>query len=425
MVVNDRAGLRVVHVSTHDAGGGAAIAARRLHDGLRGLGVDSRMLVRIKGSGDASIRRFEPSRRSWPARTVRRIVQRSRHWPYLASRTEDFEIFTDAQSRFGPQLAAAVADADVVHLHWVATFVDYAHFFGALARHQRVVWTLHDMAPFTGGCHYARGCEGFVRSCGRCPVLGSSRESDLSRRTWERKRRALAELDPRQLVVVTPSQWLADEARRSSILGRFEVRVIANGLDVDVFRPSPRRDARGLLGVPVDEAVLLFVADSLTNPRKGMSHLLAALDELSRRASPLLLTMGSGPAEIGAGHRQLHLGSLKDVQQITAAYGAADLFVIPSLEDNLPNTVAEALACGTPVVAFDAGGLPEMVDDGVNGALVPRGDATALAAAIARLLRDGGTLESLSAAARSGATRRYDVRKQARKYADLYCAAIL
>ena len=425
MVVTDRAGIRVVHVSTHDGGGGAAIAARRVHDGLRGCGVDSRMLVRIKSTRDPSIVQFEPSSRSWPARSVRRLVQRSRHWPYLSTRPADFEIFTDAQSRYGADVAAAVSDADVVHLHWVATFVNYGLFFPALAPRQRVFWTLHDMAPFTGGCHYASGCEGFLRACGSCPILGSRKETDLSRRTWERKQRALSRIDDRQLVVVTPSHWLAGEARRSSLFGRFEVRVIPYGLDLDVFRPIAKPDARERLGLPRDASVLLFVADSLDNPRKGMAHLLAALDELPAGVAPLLLTLGSGHGDMGSPLRHVHLGKLTAEDEVAAAYSAADLFVIPTLDDNLPNTVLEALACGTPVVAFASGGVPEMIEDGITGALVPRGDASALSARIAQLLHDRATLTAMSAAAPRRAAKNHDLCGQARKYADAYSAAIL
>lgn len=383
------------------------------------------MLVRIMASDEPTIRQFQPSRRSWPVRTARRLVQRSRHWPYLATRPEDFEIFTDAESRYGADMAAAVSDADVVNLHWVATFVNYARFFPALSPHQRIVWTLHDMAPFTGGCHYAKDCEGFLNSCGRCPILGSRRESDLSRRTWERKRRALAHLDSRRLVVVTPSHWLASEARRSSLLGRFEVRVIPYGLDLDVFRPIDRVDARGRFGLPVDAPVLLFVSDSLDNPRKGMAYLLEALAELPASSSPVLLTMGSGPGEMGTSHRHVHLGTLRDAEEIAAAYAAADLFAIPTLDDNLPNTVLESLACGTPVIAFDSGGLPEMVDDGVTGALVPKGDSSALSRGIARLLDDPATLADMSAASSAAAQENYALRRQAEEYLELYSAAIL
>lgn len=412
--------MRIVHLSTHDVSGGAAIAAHRLMRGQRAQGGDARMLVRHAHGADPAVAAFNPSMFSWPARLTRRLAQRiaSEHRRLLMPAS--VEIFTDDRSRYGADLARTVTEFDVVHLHWIATFVDYLRFFPRLAPMQRVVWTLHDMAPFTGGCHYSGGCEGFTRQCGGCPQLGSFSPDDPSRRIWTRKNRALSALDSAQVHIVTPSRWLATEARRSSLLSRFNVSVVANGLDTSLFRPGNQPSAREELGVPQNSRTILFVSDALDNPRKGMRLLLSALDQLQGIEGLFLVTVGTGVDALPAHIPHLHLGKVGGAERLVSVYQAADVFVTTALQDNLPNTVAEALSCGTPVVAFAAGGVPEMVEDGVNGALVPPTDVPALVEILSRTLRDAAGSESLSAGARRVAEQRYRVSVQSAHYLKLY-----
>jgi glycosyltransferase involved in cell wall biosynthesis len=246
------------------------------------------------------------------------------------------------------------------------------------------------MWALTGGCHYAGECERYKDSCGACPELGSEKEKDLSRKFWRRKKEAYNGLN---LTIVTPSRWLAECARQSSLLRDFPVKVIPNGLDLELFGPVDRRAARDKLGLPVDKKLILFGAVSSTSDRRKGFHLLQpALRHLSANRTSKdveLLVFGAAepenPPDFGLPAR--YLGTLSDEEELALLYGAADVCAVPSLQDNLPNIVAEAMACGTPCVAFDIGGMPDMIEHKRNGYLARPFDAEDLARGMAWVLQ--------------------------------------
>jgi glycosyltransferase involved in cell wall biosynthesis len=251
-------------------------------------------------------------------------------------------------------------------------------------RDRPVVWTLHDMAPFTGGCHYSDGCARFTEQCGRCPEVGSDDAKDLSFQTWRTRMGVYRTL---KLHIVCPSAWLAGEAKKSSLLGRFPVRVIPYAQPLDTFRPLDRSTIRASLGFGPEEFVLLFAAQSLNNERKGGAYLLEALRRLA--CLPLavhtrVLLLGSNPAAdfLRTGLRTELAGHVDAPEQMAALYNTADAVLVPSLEDNSPNVICEALGCGTPVVAFAAGGIPEMLIHKETGWLAPVRDSDGLLAGI-------------------------------------------
>lgn len=307
--------------------------------------------------------------------------------------------------RFRPQL---------VHLHWLASSLLRIEDLGRLRI--PVVWTLHDTWAFTGGCHYTGDCTGYQRQCGQCPQLGSDREHDLSRSIWQRKEAAYADLD---LTVVAPSRWLADVARHSSLFAGRRVEVIPNGLDTSVYRPLDKAAAKGFLALDAAQPVLLFGAQWLTDRRKGGDLLAAALASIDFPCT--LLTFGEGRfPQIDNPHLTVReLGSLQDDVSLAAVYSAADVFICPSREDNLPNTVAEAMACGTPCVAFDVNGLPDMIDHRSNGWLAKAFDPADLAAGVRWLVHHPEPAR-LRQAARDKAVAEYGLDVMARRYADLY-----
>ena len=354
----------VVHVNTHGVEGGAARAAWRLHSALLKLDVASRMLVRSCALSDPTITVLPRHRRAYPRRLLRRAMLRAALARYHWSSEAELELFTDDRSEWRANVVDALAGERLIHLHWVADFVDYLGFFPHLHSSQHIVWTLHDMSPFTGGCHYDRGCQRYRQRCGSCPQLGSRRERDISRRIWERKQRALGTLDPRRVCIVSPSRWLAGEARQSSLLGRFEVVVIPHGLSLANYRPLDRRQARRALCIPEESPVVLFIAAGLGNPRKGMDVVVPAMQRLQKFCEPFLLTAGASYPTLPAGQRHLHLGHLGSSKRLAEAYSAADVFVAPSRQEAFGLTVLEALACGTPVVGSDVGGIPDMLAEG-------------------------------------------------------------
>ena len=417
--------MKVIHVSTHDIRGGAARSAYRLHQGLQRIGWSSTMFVKEKTCPDPTILRFEPPRglvTRLRGRVRREVIARD-FLRYQASRPVGYEAFSDDRTPSQEAVLGQIPRCNVVNLHWVAGLVDITSFFPQMTQTTPVVWTLHDMNAFTGGCHYDSQCGRFAGSCGLCPQLGSSREQDLSRTVWERKNQALAACKNGSLRIVTPSRWLAEEARSSTLLSGVRVDVIPYGLDLDVFAPRDRAFSRDLLGIPQDARVIFFLAGTLDNRRKGFSLLLEALPYCAKHIDKLLLvSLGESPPKMDGGVPWLHLGSINDDRLLSLVYSAADLFVLPSLQDNLANTVLEAMACGVPVVSFNAGGTPDMVRPGITGQLVPAYDVSALAAVIVQLMNAPDLLRSMSAHCRRVALDEYSLTLQAQRYAELYKA---
>ncbi len=384
--------LRILQVSTHDTAGGAARPVYSLHRGLIERGHRCRMLVARRDSGDPMVK-VVPASEGGVLGKIRHRLRRQRISRELAqyryTQPDWSERFSDDRTRWDWRDAARFRSLDVINLHWVAGFVDYREFFQAVPRSVPVVWTLHDMNVFTGGCHYNAGCERFAERCGTCPQLGSSREDDLSRQVWKRKHELFANLYGRRLHIVTPSHWMAGEVRRSSLLGdRFDVSVIPYGVNNEEFAPRDRAAARAVLGIPQESPVVLFVAYSVEARRKGFALLSDALRGLTAVPDLLLLSVGAGNRLPDLPVPQVHLGKVAQNRFLSVAFSAADLFVIPSLQDNLPSTVLEAMACGTPVVGFDTGGVAEMIQPGRTGALGPVGDVPTLARNIEQLLAD-------------------------------------
>ena len=416
--------MRIVHVSTSDIAGGAGRAAHRLHSGLRRIGQDSAMFVAERLSHDPTVRAWMPSgdvavhpgAGSPLARAPRSLAR------YLKSRPPGSEFFSDDRHARGVDQVAQLPEADVVNLHWVARFIDHRVFFSTVPPCTPVVWTLHDMNAFTGGCHYDAGCGRYVQRCGACPQLGSDAAVDLSRHIWRRKHRSYEGIEAGRLHVVTPSRWLAGEARRSTLLGRFPVSVIPNAVDVEAFAPRDRRFARQVLGMHPDAEVVLFVADWADNRRKGLALLTEALAGLSHRSRLLLLSVGhdKSMAENPVRNARRHLGPVSNERLLSVVYSAADVFVIPSVQDNLPNTVLEAMACGTPVVGFSTGGVPDMVRPGHTGLLAPVGDGAALCQALDWLLQDEAGRSAMAANCRRIAVEEYALETQSRRYLELY-----
>ncbi len=413
--------MKIVQLSTGDIGGGAARAAYRLHNGLLRLGIDSTMLVLRRTSGQPSVRGLK-----WSEDLATRLRRRHRRNqirrdfdPYRKTLPPGFELFSDDRSEVGFDLVRQIPPCDLINLHWVAGFLDYEIFFDHLPPRMPLVWRLPDMSPLTGGCHYDGGCGKFPDRCGACPVLGSTHENDLSRQVWKRKSAALEKLDVQQLHVVGPSRWIAQQAKRSSLLGRFPSSVIPNGVDVTEFAPRDKGSSRDVLGVPRQAKVVLFAADSASNPRKGFQYLAAALAGIGGTSEVFLLTVGGGKPE-APDFPQLHLGKIADDRMLAMIYSAADVFVIPSLQESFGLTVIESMACGTPVVGFDTGGIPDMVRPGESGFLAPLGDARALGHAILQALDAKTDRVQMGERCRQIAVEEYSQELQARRYAELY-----
>lgn len=414
--------MNITHVAYTDVYGGAARSAYRLHRGLLELGEDSRLFVERRESNDPTVVEFR-----FPNDLVTRLRRRLRRWTLhqngariFAGRSADATYFSDDRSQ---HLAAPLSQMplwQILHLHWFSGFLDHGAFFRQVPQDRPIVWTLHDMNAFTGGCHFDGGCDRFVESCGACPQLAHRKPNDFSRAAWKRKRSAYNALRPSVLHLVTPSKWLADQVRRSSLLGGSSVSVIPYGLDTDLLQPRDSDAARDVLGIRHDANVVLFLADRACEARKGLKLLVEALGAMPDCSNLCLLVLGGGRIELPPSIPKVVLEYVRSDRILSMIYSAADLFVLPALEDNLPNTVLEALACGVPVVAFSTGGIPDIIRDGVEGCLVPRGDVAALRAAISAVLGDENARAVMAANARRRAVQEYGLEVQAKRYLDLY-----
>lgn len=403
--------------------GGAGRAACRLHMALQGKGESSTLFVR-HGGGDDSMVTIAPARGpavfaagTWVRRRTASLNRR-----YLELGGDPNEpLRLDTAPQFA-RLPDRLAGYDVVNLHWVADFVDSRSVARIANSVAPVVWTMHDMLPLSGGCHYDGACGGFATGCGCCPKLQSSDRDDQTARTWKRKCRALNTIPRGGLHVVTPSHWLADCVRRSPIFSGIAVSVIPNSIDTDVFIPRDRVAARRRFGIPLQARVILFMSHVVKTQRKGIAALNAALSSVSaiERENILLVSVGSSPGELPSPLAQRHLGEISDDVTLSEIYSAADVVALPSIQDNLPNTMIEALACGTPVVGFATGGIPDFVQSRVTGSLVEIGDIDGLRRALLELIADDRARTQMGEAGRALILRECRPDVQAGRYIDLF-----
>lgn len=418
-------------VSTSTAGG-AGIAARRLHESLRRAGVESRFWCRSLSDSpglDASYHVMSGptgSEAPWWRRVWQHVGKRvrsklhKRQWKRsLRGRPEGLEIFSPATA---PEATPFRPDppSDLLHLHWIARLLDFPSFFASLRPELPILWTMHDLFPITGGCHYSNGCHAYARECGHCPQLGIRGKNDLAHQAFHIKADAIR---GRNLHVVAPSRWLAREARRSPILaGAKSIHWIPYGLDLRRYAPLDRQAARQALGIPPDRLIVGFGAESLENRRKGIPELVEALGRVNLLTPVHGLAFGAGrlPASSQPLPPVHSTGYLQTPEQQVLAYSAMDVFVLPSLEENLAQTGLEALACGVPIVGFDTGGTPDFVRPGRTGMLARCGDAQDLARQIHWLLESPQERDQMGRTAREVACEEYDDHLQAHRYQELY-----
>jgi glycosyltransferase involved in cell wall biosynthesis len=348
-----------------------------------------------------------------PARTpglLTRCIRRWKRWKNEQA-VRGRKLSTYVSDQHAPYTAddlRGLRQPDVFNLHWTAGFLDWQSMLPAMAAQAPLVWTLHDMSPFQGIWHYSPTPEDWT------PAL----------RRWDAQARAVKKgvlhaLPEDRLVVVGPCRWIAAEACKSELMGRFEVRHIPYGVDTGAFQPVGKHVARQALGLPVDAPLVGFAAEYVLDPRKGALKILEAMKGM-RTPDVASLFIGNIPRSWAIPPRTVHLGRVESARVMALFYNAVDVFVCPSLQDNLPNTVLESLACGTPVVAFDTGGLPDMVRPGSTGWLVPLGSTQGLTQMLDEVFSAPSQLRRMSEVCREVAVREYALSVQAAAYTSLY-----
>ena len=405
--------LKILIVNFSDVDGGAARAASRLHKSLLKSGIDSQMLVDSKlGDGYSVIE--QDSRAVKGIALLRRVLDRlALHLYKNCSKTH----FSPSLVPFSGLVKRINAlNPDIVHLHWVNKAMLSISDIAAIKA--PIVWSLHDMWAFTGGCHYDEDCGAYDKSCGECKVLGSTGKNDLSRKVFNKKSSTYAK---KNLTIVGLSQWLAGCAAKSTLFKSNQVVCLPNPIDTSVYSPLDKCTARDLLRLPMDKKLVLFGAMNATSdPRKGYRELCGALLQL-KGGEVELVVFGSSKPEIQHDFelKAHYLGQLRDDVTLRALYSAADVMVVPSLQENLSNAVMESLACGTPVVSFDIGGNGDMVEHQQNGYLAKPYDTADLATGIEWVLH-APNYEELSINAREKVLNEFDSSVVAKQYIQLY-----
>lgn len=409
--------MKVIHLNHSDISGGAARAAYRIHHALLSNGVESRMRVSVATAGDWTV----DGPRSKAAKLLIKLRPMVSDLLNKSLKTGNPIIHSTGilPSRLRTELNTS--DADVLHLHWINAEMLSVADIGKLKK--PVVWTLHDMWAFCGAEHInedTRWSDGYNTTNRPAHEAGF----DLNRWTFRRKLKHWK----RPMHIVTPSRWLADCARQSVLMREWPVTVIANTLDTDRWEPINKTMARALLGLPLDVPLLLFGAiGGARDPHKGFDLLLEALSHLRGQLIGLeLVVFGQlapkAPPDIGF---PIHYaGHLHDDVSLRLLYSSADMLVIPSRVDNLPNTGVEAHACGTPVVAFNTCGLPDIVAHQKTGYLAKSFDTSDLAAGIQWVLGDAERMTNLGKAARARAVELWSGEMAAQQYQTVYRAAV-
>lgn len=413
--------MKVLLVNTSERIGGAAVAAGRLMDALKNHGIKAKMLVRDKQTEQISVLSLPGGwRMVWKFVWERVVI-------WKANRFKKHNLFAVDIANTGTDitLLPEFREADVVHLHWVNQgMLSLKNIEKILASGKPVVWTMHDMWPCTGICHHARECTHYHTECGHCLYLyGGGSRKDLAYRTFRKKLKLYRN---RRIHFVTCSRWLEDQARKSALFAEQPVVSIPNPISTNLFKPRNKQEARECCALPQDKKLMLFGSVKTTDKRKGIDYLVAACKLLSEQCPELSERLGV----VVFGNFSKLLADLlpfkvypmdfvSDERRLVAVYNAVDVFVTPSLEENLPNTIMEAMACGVPCVGFDVGGIPEMIDHLHNGYVAEYKSAKDFADGI-RWVLDEPSYANLSEQASRKVANSYAERIVAKQYINLY-----
>ncbi|HCN84406.1 MAG TPA: glycosyl transferase [Sphingobacteriaceae bacterium] len=408
--------MNLAITSTNDSEGGAARCAYRLHRGLLDLGVESNMFVRNKSTDDPTVFGTQ----SMFQKLVSMVTPKLDALPLAFYPEHEKFVFTPGN--FGSFNPAAYSDKfDVFNVHWVAG--GYQSISSITRINKPVVLTLHDSWAFTGGCHIPFECTRFMGNCGICPQLKSSKEKDLSYKVWLKKRE---EWKRKNIVLVGGSKWIVENARRSSIFADHRAEIVHPGMDLNIFKPLDKNFCRNILGLKETDKLLLFGAVSaVSDQNKGFQFLEPALKQLSEKYSGtdlkiIIFGASSANSPVDFGINVQYMGKMHDDISLAVLYSAADVMIVPSIQESFGQTASESFACGTPVAAFETSGLIDIVDHKINGFLARPYDPVDLSEGILWLLSDPDRLKILGIAARKKAVEKFGIKDFAGSYRNIY-----
>lgn len=417
--------MKILIINAFDRGG-AANACLRLHEGLLSEDIDSFVLLKNKQKNTpntevAKQKKNQKSKFQKAILKLKRILKElkilkdkpSKIETFIDSRSSKLEMFSFPFSNYDITESNLYKEADIVNLHWVADFLDYKSFFEKNTK--PIVWTLHDMNPFTGGEHYEElflGIDAEGKPINRIKTVLEKKVSGIN---LNLKKNIINNLE--NLTIVSPSKWLTKEAIKSEVFSGKKVFNIPNSLNHEIYIPRDKEYSRDIFKIPKDKKVILFVADSISNNRKGFIFLKKAFEQFAMD-NIILCAIGNKNSELESINNILELGPIYDERLMSIAYSAADVFVIPSLMDNLPNTVLESIMCGTPVIGFPVGGIPDMIQDWENGLLTKDISVTSLLETLVSFLNSTEKFDRN--AIRENAVKKYNQKLQSTRYIELF-----
>lgn len=416
--------MKIIHLSYSDLQGGAARASYRIHRAMLVLQTESRMLVQQKLTDDPTIDQVGTRPQHALLRFLLPYIDRA---PLaLYGLNPKGTVWHPAWLNFfRAHRLNSVKEADAIFLYWICNgFLGIKTIANLMSLKKPVLWRLSDMWPFTGGCHYAGDCQQYQSGCGKCPQLNSSYPYDMSRKVYQRKLAFWQLENSPRLTIVCPSNWISEKVAKSALFRNTARTVIPTGVNTSQFKPIPVMEARNILNLPPDKKLILFGAYKIfSDTRKGGQLLIETMQAVDQQLGsaadkPEIVVYGSWKKQgtVRLPFKTHALGQFINDWSLPLVYSACDIFVSLSIEDNLPNTIIEALACGVPCVAFSAGGIPELIDHKKNGYLSNVPDTEDLAHGICWVLARNQGKRALSRNARQKAQQKFDINKSISRY---------
>lgn len=396
--------MKILRINNSDVGG-AFQTCLRINQSLQNSDVDSKILVLHQSRQTPhTFNYFDTLSLDFFTKIKYSFTYRWDKWQknkIQKSLNKGSEAFAFAHTIYALHTHPLVQQADVIHLHWVSNFIDFTDFFRHIQK--PIVWTLHDLHPLLGGFHYEKDKD------------NHSNLAKYNQKVFETKMSVIAKAQ--HLTLAVASDWLLEQVKANQVLAQFPIHKIPNGIDTNLFKPQDKRKAKEQFNLPLDKKCILFVAENLANPRKGLQYILEAYESMQHLDVCLCLV---GKFEQVFSENIICLGSIADEQTLVQIYSASDVLVSTALEESFGNTLIEAMACGVPTIGFGVGGVKDIIRNGFSGYLIEPRNTKDLAQQLDRLLADENLALAMGTNARNIAENEYDIRKQARSYLQIY-----
>jgi len=355
---------KIVHINSSSSGGAFSFV-KLLHNNLRDIGFESFVLTRFYKNKPENIFKYSIIGNVSLSRFFKKMFN-----PKSLKRDEKFEIFTAPLKKSTVLSKKYVKDADIIHLHWVSDLLSVDE-IAEMTKIRKVFWTLHDMNPFTGGCHHSDDCEQFLSGCNNCPQLENGGKVS---RYFEMKRKGFEKIDNDALTIISPSKWMFEKVSKSVLLKRFRHVLIPHFVDTETFKYQKMEEVRKKLSLDSDKKIFLYVSSVLENNRKGWDKVLEFIRKSKNRDDILFVIIGflKNPELYDDLKNVKCVGKTDSSQMMANYYSASDYLINLTVAESFGLTTVESLCCGTPVVCYDIPIMKEHIKDGINGVFVKK-----------------------------------------------------